>query len=204
MNQRIASAALLLAVLGTAAYGADVYRSTAPDGTVSYSDRPQGADAQFVSRPRDRPATRATTPAAGGAPADTAQSAPQAPARPDAARRPFVREVARAAAEELRDCARDTWSATRCRDGCSARMPPASANTSTTRRSPQPARRQRRMSKTGAVENAAADRTPRTTLMPPPRPSAAADAPSRPGRLARSTHFSSPTSAPRAWCSRSC
>ena len=37
MNQRIASAALLLAVLGTAAYGADVYRSTAPDGTVSYS-----------------------------------------------------------------------------------------------------------------------------------------------------------------------
>jgi two-component system sensor histidine kinase AlgZ len=33
------------------------------------------------------------------------------------------------------------------------------------------------MSKTGAVENAAADRTPRTSLMPPPRPSAAADAP---------------------------
>jgi two-component system, LytTR family, sensor histidine kinase AlgZ len=33
------------------------------------------------------------------------------------------------------------------------------------------------MSKTGAIENAAADRTPRTTLMPPPRPSAAADAP---------------------------
>jgi two-component system sensor histidine kinase AlgZ len=33
------------------------------------------------------------------------------------------------------------------------------------------------MSKTGAVENAAADRTPRTTLIPPPRASAAADVP---------------------------
>jgi len=81
MNQRIASAALLLAVLGTAAYGADVYRSTAPDGTVSYSDRPQGADAQFVFSATTRStATRPTTPA--GAPASTAQSAPQAPANP--------------------------------------------------------------------------------------------------------------------------
>ena len=81
MNQRIASAALLLAVLGTAAYGADVYRSTAPDGTVSYSDRPQGADAQFVFSANARStATRPTTPA--GAPASTAQSAPQAPANP--------------------------------------------------------------------------------------------------------------------------
>src|SRR5688500_1857592 len=50
----------------------------------------------------------------------------------------------------------------------------ASANTSTTQRSPKLARRQRRMSKTGAVENAATDRPPRTPLMPPPRPSAAA------------------------------
>jgi two-component system sensor histidine kinase AlgZ len=33
------------------------------------------------------------------------------------------------------------------------------------------------MSKTGAIENAADDRTPRTTLIPPPRSSAAADAP---------------------------
>jgi hypothetical protein len=81
MNQRIASAALLLAVLGTAAYGADVYRSTAPDGSVSYSDRPQGADSQFVLA--TGPATtRATTPAAAGSPATAAQSAPQAPATP--------------------------------------------------------------------------------------------------------------------------
>jgi hypothetical protein len=76
MNQRIASAALLLAVFGTAAYGADVYRSTAPDGTVSYSDRPQGADSQFVLATR-APAPRATTPAA-----NTVQSAPQALATP--------------------------------------------------------------------------------------------------------------------------
>lgn len=81
MIQRIASAALLLAVLGTAAHGADVYRSTAPDGTVSYSDRPQGADAQFVLATRPA-ATRATTPAAGASPPNTAQSAPQAPANP--------------------------------------------------------------------------------------------------------------------------
>jgi hypothetical protein len=80
MNQRIASAALLLAVLSTAAYGADVYRSTAADGTVSYSDRPQGADAQFVLATRPAP-TRAT-PAAAGSPANAAQSAPQAPATP--------------------------------------------------------------------------------------------------------------------------
>ena len=49
MNLRIAHGTLLLALVGTAAYAADVYRSTAPDGTVSYSDRPQGADAEFVT-----------------------------------------------------------------------------------------------------------------------------------------------------------
>ena len=47
-NVRIALGTLFLALLGTAAFGADVYRSTAPDGSVSFSDRPQGADAQFV------------------------------------------------------------------------------------------------------------------------------------------------------------
>jgi two-component system sensor histidine kinase AlgZ len=36
------------------------------------------------------------------------------------------------------------------------------------------------MSKTGAIENSADDRTPRTTLMPPPRSSAAAGAPEAP------------------------
>jgi hypothetical protein len=81
MNPRIVPAALLLAVLGTAAYGADVYRSTAPDGTVSYTDRPQGADSQFVLATRPT-GNRAATPASGGAPASAAESPPQAPANP--------------------------------------------------------------------------------------------------------------------------
>jgi hypothetical protein len=92
MNQRLASAALLLAVLGTTAYGADVYRSTAPDGTVSYSDRPQGADAQFVLATRPTP-TSATTPAPAGSPANTAQSAPQAPAPPTLPEGPSAAEL---------------------------------------------------------------------------------------------------------------
>ena len=80
MNLRTTHATLLLALLGTAAHGADVYRSTAPDGTVSYSDRPQGADAQFVFSAATRPAARApeAAPNAGGA----APSAPEAPAVP--------------------------------------------------------------------------------------------------------------------------
>ena len=48
MNLRVGSITLLLTLLGTTAYAADVYRSTAPDGTVIYSDRPEGADSQFV------------------------------------------------------------------------------------------------------------------------------------------------------------
>src|SRR5688572_22658543 len=92
MNQRLASAALLLAVLGTTAYGADVYRSTAPDGTVSYSDRPQGADAQFVLATRPTP-TSVTTPAPAGSPANTAQSAPQAPAPPTLPEGPSAAEL---------------------------------------------------------------------------------------------------------------
>ncbi len=59
MNLRTTHATFLLALLGTAAHGADVYRSTAPDGTVSYSDRPQGADAQFVFSAATRPAASA-------------------------------------------------------------------------------------------------------------------------------------------------
>jgi hypothetical protein len=88
MNQRLAPAALLLAALGTVAYGADVYRTTAPDGTVSYSDRPQGADSQFVLATRPSATARGTTPAAAGASApagaaaNTAQAPPQAPANP--------------------------------------------------------------------------------------------------------------------------
>lgn len=65
--KRMTYAAVLLALLGTAAYGADVYRSTAPDGTVSYSDRPQGADAQFVLATQRGARAPATTPPAGNA-----------------------------------------------------------------------------------------------------------------------------------------
>ena len=45
---RIAHGTLLLALVGTGAFAADIYRTTAPDGTVSYSDRPQGAQSEFV------------------------------------------------------------------------------------------------------------------------------------------------------------
>ena len=84
---RVAHGTLILALLGTAAYGADVYRSTGPDGTVSYSDRPQGADAQFVfsATPRQPAAPRAPAdaPAASRGPATNAAAAPpEAPAVP--------------------------------------------------------------------------------------------------------------------------
>jgi hypothetical protein len=84
MITRIAHCTLLLALLGTAAEAADVYRSTAPDGSVTFSDRPQGADAQFVfsARPSTPPAP-AVTPAG---PAANAAASPaavaEAPANP--------------------------------------------------------------------------------------------------------------------------
>ena len=82
MNQRKTLAALLLAVVGTAAQGADVYRSVAADGTVSYSDRPQGTDSQFVLATRPTAARAAAdAPAPPGA-SDPAQAPPEAPATP--------------------------------------------------------------------------------------------------------------------------
>jgi hypothetical protein len=85
--KRITSATLFLALLGTAAYGADVYRTTAPDGTVSYSDRPQGADSQFVLATQGalRPQGAATTPPT--AQREAATSAVQGPP-PQAAAEP--------------------------------------------------------------------------------------------------------------------
>jgi hypothetical protein len=106
MNQRIAIAASLLAVFGTA-HSADVYRSTAPDGTVTYSDRPQGSDAQFVfaaatrssqSRPSDAPAS---------ATAATDESAPQAPANPTLPEGPSAAEL-RAQRQKNCEVARET------------------------------------------------------------------------------------------------
>jgi Domain of unknown function (DUF4124) len=92
---RITHGALLLTLLGTAAYGADVYRSTAADGTVSYSDRPQGADAQFVfSASSPAAAARVEAPAgtARGAATDAAPP-PEAPANPTLPDGPSSREL---------------------------------------------------------------------------------------------------------------
>lgn len=88
MNLRVRLFTLLLASLGTTAYAADIYRTTAPDGTVTYSDRPEGADSQFVSivTPRAPRAAasgaQAPAPSANGAAAGAPQ-APAAPALPD-------------------------------------------------------------------------------------------------------------------------
>jgi hypothetical protein len=86
MNLRIAHGALLLALLGTGAYAADIYRSTAPDGTVSYSDRPQSADAEFVTAtaPRAR-ANAAAAPGARSGSSSGAATAPEAPMVPTVA-----------------------------------------------------------------------------------------------------------------------
>src|SRR5262245_36219926 len=78
MNLRLASTTFLLALLGTAAHAADIYRTTAPDGTVIYSDRPEGADSQFVSSAAPR-APRAPAGRAGTTAAATPPEAAQAP-----------------------------------------------------------------------------------------------------------------------------
>ena len=97
MNFRIAPGTLLLALLATAAYGADVYRSTAPDGTVSYSDRPQGADAQFVFSAASR-ASRSPAESAPAAPAVApgdapGEPSPEAPAIPTLSEGPSAVEL---------------------------------------------------------------------------------------------------------------
>ena len=84
MKLRVGSTTLLLlALLGTTAYAADVYRSTAPDGTVIYSDRPESADSQFVysASPRAQRTQPGSGPATSRSGA-TASSPPQAPAIP--------------------------------------------------------------------------------------------------------------------------
>jgi hypothetical protein len=77
MNLRVGPTTLLLTLLGTTAYAADVYKSTAPDGTVIYSDRPESADAQFVYSATSR-APR-TQPAAAPTRAENAEAAAAAP-----------------------------------------------------------------------------------------------------------------------------
>jgi hypothetical protein len=96
MNARLAHGTLFLALLGTAAYGADVYRSTAPDGTVSYSDRPQTANAQFVFAATPRVARAVEpAPAANSAvtPSNAATAPPEAPAIPTLPEGPSATEL---------------------------------------------------------------------------------------------------------------
>ena len=93
MNLRIAHATLLLGLLGTAAHGADVYRSTAPDGTVSFSDRPQGSDAQFVLATRPAAAATSAAPAPAAPAAGAAPTSPEAPAIPTLPEGPSAAEL---------------------------------------------------------------------------------------------------------------
>jgi hypothetical protein len=91
MKLRIAHGTFLLSLLGAAAFGADIYRFTAPDGTVSYSDRPpQGADSVFVLSA----APRAPAPAVPPAPTGEATAAP-----PEAAAEPAPLPAGPTAAE---------------------------------------------------------------------------------------------------------
>lgn len=54
----------MLALLGSAAHGADVYRTRAADGTITYSDRPDGNNSEFVVVNTPRAGTPATPPTA--------------------------------------------------------------------------------------------------------------------------------------------
>jgi len=95
MNLRIAHGTLLLTLVGTAAFAADIYRSTAPDGTVSYSDRPQGADSEFVysATPRIPRTVPGTAPAATGASAGNPAAVPETPNVPTRAGGPSAAEL---------------------------------------------------------------------------------------------------------------
>jgi type IV secretory pathway VirB10-like protein len=90
---RIAHGTLVLALLSTAALGADIYRSTAPDGTVSYSDRPQDADAQFVTATPGAAQRPSAPPPQTRAAAATPAAMPQAPASPTLPDGPSSREL---------------------------------------------------------------------------------------------------------------
>jgi hypothetical protein len=83
---RTARWVLLLALLGTAVQGAEVYRSKAPDGTVVYSDRPENDNAEpfTVATPHPNPPAQRPAASAPAAPATAraADAAPQAPSAP--------------------------------------------------------------------------------------------------------------------------
>ena len=107
MNLRFALSTLLLALLGTAAYAADIYRTTKPDGTVIYSDRPEGADSKFISSATPRAPRTQPAGASAVAPNAPAASPPQAPAAPTL---PGGATAAQIRAERQKNCdiARET------------------------------------------------------------------------------------------------
>jgi len=90
--------ALFLALLSTAAFGADVYRSKAADGTISYSDRPQDENSEYVFVPTPHSGTPANAQqrrarGAGGANPTTAEAPPEAPATPELPPGPTAAEL---------------------------------------------------------------------------------------------------------------
>lgn len=94
MNLRlVGSSTLLLALLGTAASAADIYKSTSPDGTVAYSDRPLGANAQFVSSAAPREARPAAAPVGEPENAGAPEALPEAPAAPTLPEGPTAAEL---------------------------------------------------------------------------------------------------------------
>lgn len=96
---RIALGTLLLAWASTTAFGADVYRTTAPDGTVSFTDRPQGSGSQFVFS-ASRGSVAQSAPAAGAAVAGATPPA-EAPAPPAPAAGPSAAQLR---AERQKNC----------------------------------------------------------------------------------------------------
>jgi len=110
MNLRIALSTLLLATLATAAYGGDIYRTKAADGTVIYSDLPLTADSEFVSSASATPhAPRAQTGGTQAARSSSATSTPpvEAPAIPTRGEGPTSAQLK---AERQKNCeiARET------------------------------------------------------------------------------------------------
>ena len=96
---RIAPSVLLLTLVATGAFGADVYRSTDPNGNVSYSDRPQNDGAQPVTILTPHAGTPATAPRQTTV-AAAKPAAPGAPgANPDA-----LPPRPKTAAEKTKEC----------------------------------------------------------------------------------------------------
>jgi hypothetical protein len=97
---QIARWTFLLALLGAVAHGAEVYRSTDANGVVSFSDRPQGANSEFVIVATPRPGTPAPQ-----RPARTAVGNAAAAATTVTQSEPPAQTPAERAAERRENCA---------------------------------------------------------------------------------------------------